>query len=78
MHVSLYVCIWCADTFVSQDTHTHTHTQGNGVTLEQPGWPGTVTQLQLLLRDLGPQSGFQRFLVPVYYWKTVQNPVTDP
>jgi hypothetical protein len=26
----------------------------------------------------GPQNSFQRFVVPVYYWKTVEKPETDP
>jgi hypothetical protein len=26
----------------------------------------------------GPRNSFQRFLVPVYYWKTVEKPETDP
>jgi hypothetical protein len=28
--------------------------------------------------DGGPRNSFQRFLVPVYYWKTVKKPETDP
>jgi hypothetical protein len=26
----------------------------------------------------GPRNNFQRFLVPVYYWKAVEKPETDP
>jgi hypothetical protein len=26
----------------------------------------------------GPRTSFQRLLVPVYYWKTIQKPETDP
>jgi hypothetical protein len=26
----------------------------------------------------GPRNSFQRFLVPIYYWRTVEKPETDP
>ncbi len=78
-YIKTHTCIHCHN----ENTYLHTekHIRTLNITFMQPFYINIHNFTWMYCQshnNWGPRNGFQRFIVPVYQWKTAEKPGTDP
>ena len=78
MNVCMYVDSYCKQVWLRHRCITHVKYSAIPTIVEGHKTDKSPHPYCHSHRNWGPQNSFQRFLVQVYYWKTVEKPETDP
>jgi hypothetical protein len=75
------MCVYCSHTYTRLYMHTYTYMHRRIIILRYMAAKEPHVKVWHLFyshNNWGPRNSFQRLLVPVYYWKIVEKPETDP